>query len=517
MANSYVQYNGNGVNYAVPFQYLSINDVSVTVNGTKVPFSWSSPNLVTLASDPGTGLVTIRRTTPNTTAVVDFSDASVLDSSDLDTLSQQFLFLSQEAQDVAALAIQPSADGQWDAGSRRIENVTDPVADQDVVTKKWAQTAQAAQLAQATAQASAAAGSATAAAGSATAAKASQDAAAGSQAAAKTSEGNAAGSASAAAGSASTATQQANASSQSAAASAGSANVANDHANDAAGFATAAAGSAASASTSAGQAAGSATTAGQKADAASTSASNAAKSETNASNSAAAAAQSAAQAAAGGYSKQETDTLLNAKANTTDVNTALASKANESELAAFAKSSDLAPFAKTTDVNASLSDKLSLSQGGQVSGRMQSVNNLGTIESVTSTDQSSFQIRSKDGDATYAFMEFINVNRFGCYFGLDWDNQLRVGGGSMGAHAYRVWTEANLNPIQGVRLTNAGDYAANDPTLLNFIHEPFPGAVVTGVAGATDGFGVPVVFQIRWRYLQVQDLNGNWVTVAYNG
>src|SRR5439155_21502107 len=118
MANSYVQYTGNGTNYAVPFQYLSKAHVSVKVDGVAVPYTWTSANMVQLSSDPATGLVEIRRTTPNATRLVDFTDGSVLAADDLDNSAAQFLFLSQEAQDVASLAIIPSVDGQWHVQGR---------------------------------------------------------------------------------------------------------------------------------------------------------------------------------------------------------------------------------------------------------------------------------------------------------------------------------------------------------------------------------------------------------------
>jgi hypothetical protein len=508
MANSYVQYTGNGVDYAVPFQYLSKTHISVKVDGTAVPFTWTSPNMVQLTSDPGTGLVEIRRTTPNNTRVVDFTDGSVLAANDLDQSALQFLFLSQEAQDVANLAIQPSGDGQWDVGGRRVENAADPVDDQDLVTKKWAQTAMTSQVAQATAQAQAAAGSASAAAGSATAAAASQSAAAGSQAAAKTSETNAASSASAAAGSATTATQQATAAGTSAT---------NAHTSEvnAAASATAAAGSATSASGSASAASTSLSQAISAAQAAGTSATNAHTSEVNAAASAAAAAQSAEQAAQGGYTKSETDTLLAAKADKSDTYT------KEQVDAA------LLPKADTATVNASLSDKLSMSAGGTVNGRVMFTDTeIGAtgMQDLQGSGMGSITVASKGTvQQSVAAFEFFNQGRGSAYLGLDWDFTLKFGGGAYGDQVYRLFHQGNLNPLQGVRLAIAGDKqaaqlwqdAGSPGSGIGNIVEDFPGSVVTGLGGTNNGGSY--LWAARFRYLQVQDQNGNWVTVSYVG
>jgi hypothetical protein len=68
-----------------------------------------------------------------------------------------------------------------------------------------------------------------------------------------------------------------------------------------------------------------------------------------------------------------------------------------------------------------------------------------------------------------------------------------------------------------VRLIKAGDKTPQD--LLNatgnqngIIVEPFPGAVVTGLAADN---AWKLLSNTRWRYVQVTDPDENWVTVAY--
>ena len=49
------------------------------------------------------------------------------------------------------------------------------------------------------------------------------------------------------------------------------------------------------------------------------------------------------------------------------------------------------------------------------------------------------------GDGGGAFIGFHRPGQFATFFGIDVDNQLKIGGWSLGANAYRVWTELNLN------------------------------------------------------------------------
>lgn len=254
MAYSYVRYTGNGStqNYTFSFPYINQDHIKVRVNGV-ITTAWSFLNSSTVqfTSAPANGaILEIRRETPKDSAIVNFTDGSVLLERDLDLLATYDLYLAQETKDGLDSSITQTSLGVWDGQNKRITNVADPVSAQDVATKTWAETALSSQLAQATVQATAAAGSATAAAGSASAAATSASNA-------STSASNASTSASAASGSATAASTSATNAANSATSASTSATNANASAVASAASATAASGSATASANSASAAAAS--------------------------------------------------------------------------------------------------------------------------------------------------------------------------------------------------------------------------------------------------------------------
>ena len=304
MAYSYVQYVGNAstVTFSVPFPYISKEHVEVRVNNVLktvgTDYTWSSSSAITFVTAPATGLtVDIRRRSSPTNRLVDFQDGSTLTQDILDADSNQNFFLAQESFDAVDQRLPLDTDGQWDANSRRIKNVTDPVNAQDAATKHWAENSATSFIVAAQSQANAASASATAAANSATSAASSATSATSSANSASTSATNAA-------SSASTATTKASEASTSATNAATSATNAANSATTASGYlasvqtnATNAATSATAAAASATSAASSASSATSSATNANTSAVNAASSESNANASKLAAAGSATSAA----------------------------------------------------------------------------------------------------------------------------------------------------------------------------------------------------------------------------
>ena len=138
----------------------SLYTATVQTGGTQVEIKLTSDN-----STPAAGkVIKIERNTPITTASVVFSNSSTLKASDLNTNTDQLLFAVQEAADDSANSIVTDSTTNYDAQSRRIKNVADPVDNQDASTKAYTD----AQVASTTTNASAAATSATNAATSAT-------------------------------------------------------------------------------------------------------------------------------------------------------------------------------------------------------------------------------------------------------------------------------------------------------------------------------------------------------------
>jgi hypothetical protein len=160
MALSFVKYTGDGTtkNYPVTFQYIAQTDVTVSVDGVSVPFTWLSESLIQITSAPASGTaVDIRRTTKRDNALVDFQDASTLTEPDLDTMTDQLLFIAQEAYDLSQDSLRiPIGKTAFDAITKRIINLADPVNPQDATTKQWVASTYAAALNTAAASAAAA-------------------------------------------------------------------------------------------------------------------------------------------------------------------------------------------------------------------------------------------------------------------------------------------------------------------------------------------------------------------------
>tara|TARA_Y100001973_G_scaffold680_1_gene858 strand:+ start:1807 stop:2904 length:1098 start_codon:yes stop_codon:yes gene_type:complete len=109
----------------------SLYTATVQTGGTQVEIKLTSDN-----STPAAGkVIKIERNTPITTASVVFSNSSTLKASDLNTNTNQLLFAVQEAADDSANSIILDNTTNYDAQSRRIKNVADPVDNQDAATK----------------------------------------------------------------------------------------------------------------------------------------------------------------------------------------------------------------------------------------------------------------------------------------------------------------------------------------------------------------------------------------------
>ena len=146
MANSFVRYTGNGTTttYAIPFSYRSEDDLSATVAGVSVTaytLDAAGTNLTFTTAPANGAAIEIRRTTSQSTKLVDYVSGSVLTESDLDTDSDQAFYMSQEAIDKAGDVISlDNVDFNWDVQNKRLKNVADPVDNTDAVNKQFIST-----------------------------------------------------------------------------------------------------------------------------------------------------------------------------------------------------------------------------------------------------------------------------------------------------------------------------------------------------------------------------------------
>lgn len=139
MATTVVVYQGNGVTrqFTVPFDYLNRTFVRVYLKNIEktqgTDWSFISPTVIELATAPGADetLIIRRVTSPN--RIVDFKDASVLRSFDLNTSQLQVLHIAEEAKDITVDTIGTNLYGNLDARWRRIVNVSNPVENGDAL------------------------------------------------------------------------------------------------------------------------------------------------------------------------------------------------------------------------------------------------------------------------------------------------------------------------------------------------------------------------------------------------
>jgi hypothetical protein len=141
MAYSYNEYTGDGStdDFSVTFDYLQEADVKIYINGVEdTGAEFTSPGVIHTSTVPPAGAnVYIERRSELSQRAVDFTTGSLLTEEDLDTSAEQVFKAAQEAIDAAERALSLDYDGLYDADSRRIKNLTDPVNDQDAVTKNY--------------------------------------------------------------------------------------------------------------------------------------------------------------------------------------------------------------------------------------------------------------------------------------------------------------------------------------------------------------------------------------------
>ena len=137
---AYNTYTGNGstTGYAITWNYLDTTHIKCYLDGTATTDFTVSSSTVTFNSAPANGVtIRIERETPLTSRLVDFQDGSVLTESDLDKSANQNFYVAQEITDDQVNNLQLGTDDKYDANSKVIKNVANPVNNNDAVNKTY--------------------------------------------------------------------------------------------------------------------------------------------------------------------------------------------------------------------------------------------------------------------------------------------------------------------------------------------------------------------------------------------
>lgn len=114
MANSYVEYVGDGANttFAVPFPYIDQAHVTVLVSDVATAFTWLTSSSISITPAPAlAGTVRVRRTTP-TTQLVTFTGGNLITATNLNLLARQALYRSVEAEEAQPLPTMPAPENR---------------------------------------------------------------------------------------------------------------------------------------------------------------------------------------------------------------------------------------------------------------------------------------------------------------------------------------------------------------------------------------------------------------------
>ncbi len=128
--------------FTISFSYLDEDDVLVYQDGTlkTVTTDYTLPNATTVRFNSGLAggeVIVIQRSTSQTTRLVDYTSGP-LSEADMDNDSLQAFYMSQEAIDIANTALPLGSNELWDAGTKIIDNVGTPTADDHAATKAYA-------------------------------------------------------------------------------------------------------------------------------------------------------------------------------------------------------------------------------------------------------------------------------------------------------------------------------------------------------------------------------------------
>jgi len=144
MSFAIVNYTGNGstTTYSITFPYITSSHVIVKIDnvvktaGTDYTFPTSSTIQFTVAPANGTS-ISISRSSSRSTRLVDYQDGATITEAILDQDSNQLFYISQEAFDTADNSMLLDTDNKYNANSKVIKNVANPVNANDAVNKTY--------------------------------------------------------------------------------------------------------------------------------------------------------------------------------------------------------------------------------------------------------------------------------------------------------------------------------------------------------------------------------------------
>ena len=137
---SQITYTGNGstTSYAIPFSFIDSTHIVAFINGTQTAaFTISTSTLIFTTAPANAAVIRIERQTPITSRLVDFADGSVLTEADLDRSANQNFFIAQEITDDQTNNLALDTDDKYNANSKVIKNLANPVNANDVVNKTY--------------------------------------------------------------------------------------------------------------------------------------------------------------------------------------------------------------------------------------------------------------------------------------------------------------------------------------------------------------------------------------------
>ncbi len=135
-----VTYTGNGstTGYALPFSYIASSHVKAFINNvSNTAFTISGSTLTFTSAPANSAVIRLERQTPTDARLVDFTDGSVLTEAQLDQSADQNFFIAQETSDSNQASLLLGADDKFDALSKVIKNVANPVNANDAVNKTY--------------------------------------------------------------------------------------------------------------------------------------------------------------------------------------------------------------------------------------------------------------------------------------------------------------------------------------------------------------------------------------------